>query len=328
PINTLPLPRLFTRLNDDATLDTLINLAKREDLGPSFSSPSGGGRVGGRRDTAHADQSAGDITSELSIAPQTQSTASFRSRKPGRLAGAILLPRIAQHYDPRLRITSHADDGDALSPGQTIATVAGPLRSILAAERVMLNFLTHLSGIATLTDRYVRAVAGTKAKIHDTRKTIPGFRGLAKYAVRCGGGFCHRIGLYDAVLVKDNHIAPGSLGSAGLGDHIRRVIAAARQRTPAPDFIEVEVDTLDQLEQVLPLGCDIVLLDNMPPPPEVGLREAVAMRDRIAPNVMLEASGGVSLDTVSIIAHTGVDRIAVGALTHSAPALDIGLDIL
>lgn len=298
PINTLPLPRLFEQLNDDATLDTLIDLARREDMG-----------------------SPGDITSELTIAPQTQSTASFRSRKPGRLAGAILLPRIAQHYDPRLRITSHVNDGTTLSPGQTIAAVTGPLRSILAAERVMLNFLTHLSGIATLTDRYVQAVAGTQAKIHDTRKTIPGYRGLAKYAVRCGGGFCHRIGLYDAILVKDNHIAEMT---GSLADRITQLVNSARQRNPAPDFIEVEVDTLDQLEQVLPLGCDIVLLDNMPPDT---LRQAVAMRDRIAPSMQLEASGGVNLDTVSIIARSGVDRIAIGALTHSAPALDIGLDI-
>ncbi|MFA7236814.1 MAG: carboxylating nicotinate-nucleotide diphosphorylase [Phycisphaeraceae bacterium] len=316
PINTLPLSRLFERLNDDAALDTLIGLARREDLGPFFSSPPGGGR-----DTAHADQSTGDITTALSISSDATSTAHFRPRNPGRLAGAILLSRIAKHYDPRLRITSHADDGDSLSPGQTIAAVTGPLRSILAAERVMLNFLTHLSGIATLTDRYVQAVAGTQAKIHDTRKTIPGYRGLAKYAVRCGGGFCHRIGLYDAVLVKDNHIADIT---GSLADRITRLITASRQRTPAPDFIEVEVDTLDQLEQVLPLGCDIILLDNMPP--EV-LQQAVAMRDRILPGVMLEASGGVNLDTVSIIAHSGVDRIAVGALTHSASALDIGLDI-
>ena len=180
----------------------------------------------------------------------------------------------------------------------------------------MLNFLGRLCGIATLTDRYVQAVAGTGAEIYDTRKTTPGWRGLEKYAVRCGGGRSHRRGLYDAILIKDNHL--GAIELKDLGPRL----ADARRRAEVA-FVEVEVETLKQLEVVLGFEVDVVLLDNMNPGQ---ITEAVSMRNAQAPQVKLEASGGIDLQTVRAVAETGVDRIAVGALTHSAPALDVGLD--
>ncbi len=278
----------------------LIAWAMREDMGPD--------RL--------------DITSELLVPADARATARMRARRGGRLAGAALLGQIAAAYDPAITVQTLKTDGANLERGDVVTTFTGPLRSILAMERVALNFVTHLSGIATLTARYVAAVEGTAAGIYDTRKTIPGFRGLAKYAVVCGGGHSHRMGLYDAVLVKDNHIADIPLEQ--LADVVTRLIEDARRRNPAPNFIEIEVDRLDQLERVLPCSPDIVLLDNMDVPQ---LREAVAMRNRLAPKVKLESSGGVTLETVRAIAETGVDRIAIGALTHSAPALDLGLDI-
>lgn len=277
----------------DAHLDRLIELAIDEDLGPD-----------------HA-----DITTHATIAPDAAAEAHLTSRVPGVACGLALLGRIATAFDPSLQVTLHTTDGQPIKPQQTVAQLAGNLRAILAAERTLLNFVCHLCGIATLTRRYVDAVAGTKAKIYDTRKTLPGYRGLAKYAVACGGGATHRVGLYDAVLVKDNHLAHTPM------DRLPQALAAAR---PGAAFVQVEVDTREQLERVLNMGVDIVLLDNMPP--EV-LREAVKLRDRVAPQVELEASGGVTLHTVRAIAESGVDRISVGALTHSAPALDLGLDI-
>jgi nicotinate-nucleotide pyrophosphorylase (carboxylating) len=200
-----------------------------------------------------------------------------------------------------------------------VATVTGPLDKLLIGERTMLNFLTHLSGIATLTRRFVDAVAGTKAQILDTRKTLPGYRVLEKYAVRCGGGTNHRMGLYDGVLIKDNHLAAWTK-SESIADAIR----TARRKSPGVS-IEVEVDTLEQLREALKGQPEIVLLDNMTP---ARLREAVAIRDALngQPQVLLEASGGVALETVREIALTGVERISIGALTHSAPALDLAFD--
>lgn len=182
----------------------------------------------------------------------------------------------------------------------------------------MLNFMTHLSGIATLTRRFVDAVRGTRAEVLDTRKTLPGWRLLEKYAVRCGGGTNHRMGLYDGVLIKDNHLAAWTES-----DSIAAAVETARQRSPAGVSIEVEVDTLDQLSDALRGGPDIVLLDNMD---VATLRQAVNIRDHTAPRVLLEASGGVTLETVAAIAQTGVERISVGGLTHSAPALDLAFD--
>ena len=283
----------------------LIARARREDLGPDNL----------------------DITAAVFLPRDRDTVAVMHARKPGRLAGAALLPAIARTYDPAIQMEPAATDGDALNAGQPVATFRGPLRSVLAMERIALNFCTHLSGIASLTAQYVAAVAGTKAKIYDTRKTIPGLRGLAKYAVACGGGHNHRIGLYDAVLVKDNHIA--HIPPAQLATALKDAIGRARAWQPTsqrPSFVEVEVDTLAQLEIVLACDVDIVLLDNMTP---AQMREAVALRDRVAPGgrIELEASGGVNLLSVRAIAETGVERIAVGALTHSAASLDLGLDI-
>ena len=221
--------------------------------------------------------------------------------------------------DPALGFAVQVNDGSCLERGKTIATVSGSLRSILAAERTALNFLQHLSGIASLTRKFVEAAAGFRAKILDTRKTTPGWRLLEKYAVRMGGGVNHRMGLFDAILIKDNHLA-------GLKADLRKAVEMARAYPGNSGLpAEVEVDSLGQLEDALAVRAEIVLLDNMNLDE---LRAAVARRDAVAPSVLLEASGGVNLFTVRDIASTGVDRISVGALTHSAPALDIALDYL
>jgi nicotinate-nucleotide pyrophosphorylase (carboxylating) len=226
---------------------------------------------------------------------------------------------VCHAVDPTLTFTVAVPEGSRCERGTTLASVAGPMRSLLAAERTALNFLQRLSGIATLTRKFVDAVAGTRARLLDTRKTTPGWRLLEKYAVRQGGGFNHRTGLFDGILIKDNHLA-------GLGGDVRRAIETARAFPGNEGLaVEVEVDGLQQLEIALAARADIVLLDNMP---LADLRAAVARRDAVAPKTLLEASGGVNLQTVRDVAATGVDRISVGALTHSAPALDIGLDYL
>lgn len=285
---------------DEKTLDQLIAIARAEDLGAGLR----------------------DLTSELLIDSARQGEAQIRSRAEGVLCGGALLEQIARAYDTSLRCDIAIHDGEWIDAGEAVAQVRGPLGALLAFERTALNFLTHLSGIATLTDRYVRAVADTAVQIYDTRKTIPGLRGLAKYAVVCGGGCSHRMGLYDAVLIKDNHLAHVSADK--LGETIATMVVRAREMSPKPDFIEIEVDTLTQLRAVLMADVDVVLLDNMP---AQVVQQAVKLRNELAAKVQLEASGGVNLETVLGIAETGVDRIAVGALTHSAAALDIGMDI-
>lgn len=276
--------------------DALIRLALAEDLGTT-----------------------GDRTSLATIPEATQAKAAFVARSPGVVAGLPVAARVCQAVDTGLLFTPHVPDGTVTASGTLLATVTGPLRAMLTAERTALNFLQRLSGVASLTRRYTDAAGGFRAKVLDTRKTTPGWRALEKYAVRAGGGTNHRIGLYDGILIKDNHIA-------GLGGDVRRAVEAARAY-PGNDKlpVEVEVDTLEQLEHALVVKADIVLLDNMSPDQ---LRAAVARRDTVSPHTLLEASGGVNLDTVRTIASTGVDRISVGALTHSAPALDIGLDYL
>jgi len=263
-----------------------------------------------------------DVTSEVIDPPSGRVSAAMRARQAGVLAGAAAIRTIAEVYDPAIAVTDVMADGSRLAVNSVVARLHGPLASIVAAERVMLNLVGRLCGIATLTAAYVDAVRGTKAKIYDTRKTTPGLRAMEKYAVTCGGGCNHRMGLYDAVLVKDNHLA--HLSAAELRGFVTQLVDRAGARRPRPTFVEVEVDTLEQLEHVLPCGLDRVLLDNMPP--EV-LAQAVQRRDRVAPRVALEASGGVSLKTVRAIAQSGVDMISVGALTHSALSLDVGLDV-
>jgi nicotinate-nucleotide pyrophosphorylase (carboxylating) len=285
---------------DDAACRTLVDLALHEDLGAE-------GNVHG------------DITSRLTIPVSLQGAAVFVARQDGVLAGLGLAQRVFQKLDDRLCFTALCQDGSTIGPGARVALVAGTMRSILAGERTALNFLQHLSGIATLTRHYVDAIAGLPTCILDTRKTIPGARILAKYAVFCGGGANHRMGLSDMILIKDNHLA-------ALGDTAHPIVAAvvqSRAGAPSGMIIEVEVDTLEQFDEAVRARADIILLDNMTTDQ---MREAVRRRNASAPQIQLEASGGVNLQTVRAIAETGVDRISVGALTHSAPALDIGLD--
>jgi nicotinate-nucleotide pyrophosphorylase (carboxylating) len=267
------------------------------------------------------DVGGGDLTSQAVIPEALEGRGVFVVRAPGVLAGLPAAALVFATLDPRVRFESLLSDGQVVQPGSRLATVAGPMRSILSGERTALNFLQHLSGIATQTRRYVDAVAGLKCQVLDTRKTLPGWRLLEKYAVRCGGGHNLRMGLFDGVLIKDNHLAALGLGKK----EIRTAIDAARRLHGPAVPIEVEVDNLAELDEALRCGPDIVLLDNMPP--EL-MREAVRRRDAVAPRVLLEASGGVTLATVRAIAESGVDRVSVGALTHSAPALDIALDYL
>lgn len=254
----------------------------------------------------------GDITTNATIPASTTARAWLRARRAGSVSGVDVARATFHAIDPTVVFDLRICDGRRVEPGGVIAEVTGNARAILTAERVALNFMGRMSGIATLTRRYVDTIAGTRAAIVDTRKTTPGLRAFEKYAVRCGGGRNHRIGLFDAVLIKDNHIA-----AAG---GIERAIAAARAHAGHMVKIEVEVDTLPQLETVMKHDVDAVLLDNMPP---ATLAEAVAL---VAGRALTEASGGVGLDTVRAIAETGVDLISVGALTHSAPVLDLGLD--
>ncbi len=260
----------------------------------------------------------GDLTCQALIAPNLLASVDVVARKPGVLAGAPVGRMVFAELDPAIEWEARCQDGAALERGTIVARVTGPLNSLLVGERTMLNFLTHLSGIATLTMAYVQCVAGTRAVILDTRKTLPGYRRLAKYAVRCGGGTNHRMGLYDGVLIKDNHLAAWSMQAS-----VAEACRVAREKSPHAVSIEVEVDTLEQFRDALQGGPDIVLLDNMD---LEQLRAAVAIRDATAPGVLLEASGGVTLATVRGIAETGVDRISVGALTHSAPTLDLAFD--
>lgn len=256
---------------------------------------------------------AGDITSEATIPAKASAKAVIAARQPGRLAGLDLAAGAFRMTDADVRFSAELADGTKLSPGDVVARIEGPARAVLSAERVALNFLGHLSGIATATAAFADLISHTKASIVCTRKTTPGLRAFEKYAVRCGGGANHRFGLDDAILIKDNHIA--------VAGGVKQAIESAKAFAGHLVKIEVEVDTLDQLEEALRSKPDVVMLDNMPP--EV-LRQAVEMAGG---KVLLEASGGVNLDTVKAIAETGVDLISVGAITHSAPVLDLGLDI-
>ena len=258
----------------------------------------------------------GDITSTLTVAAGWRARGRMLAKAAGVVSGLEVAGEVFRRVDPTIVFTPLVADGDAVAVMTPIATVEGPARSLLAGERVALNLLQRLSGVATLTARYVDAVRETKARIVDTRKTTPGLRALEKAAVRHGGGHNHRFGLTDGVLIKDNHLA-----AVGGADRVARAVRLARQGAPHTLRIEIEVTTLDELAQALEAGADIVLLDNM----EIGdVRKAVAMTDGRA---LLEASGGVMLESVAAIAATGVDLISVGALTHSAPALDISLDL-
>ena len=290
----------------EAEFAAILELAVREDLGD-----------------------AGDWTSRAVVDEGAAGVAAVVAREEGTISGLRAGRLIARRFDPQLDFKAEAGDGDRIVAGSCVARIKGPARALLAAERTLLNTLGRLSGIATLTRRYVDAVAGTSARIYDTRKTTPGWRRLEKYAVRCGGGRNHRSGLFDALLIKDNHlaIAAASAGSAGFSpaEAVRRArrYLAARCGSASAMPVEVEVDTLDQFREVMPAGPDLVLLDNMPP---AALCEAVRIRNAAAPAVELEASGGMVLGSVRTVAETGVERISVGALTHAAIGLDLGLD--
>lgn len=256
---------------------------------------------------------AGDVTSAATIPAGAVATAAIVSRATGRLAGLQLAEAAFAALDPSIRFSAERADADRLEPGAVVARVEGPARAVLTGERTALNFLGHLSGVATATAAYADLIAHTKAKVCCTRKTTPGLRVFEKYAVRCGGGANHRFGLDDAILIKDNHIAV----AGGVNEALRAAKLAAGHLMK----IEIEVDDLDQLDRVLTEGADAVLLDNMTPET---LREAVR---RIDGRLVAEASGNVSLETVKAIAESGVDLISVGRITHSAPTLDLGLDI-
>jgi len=255
---------------------------------------------------------AGDITTDATIPIGAKGKAAIVAREAGIIAGLDLAAEAFKSLDPEAKFWPLVSDGDAVNQGAKIAKIAGKTRAILTAERTALNFLGHLSGVATLTSRYVDAIAGTGARIACTRKTTPGLRALEKYAVRMGGGVNHRFGLYDGVLIKDNHIA----AVGGIGNALRALAARAGHMVR----IEIEVDTLDQLKEALRFPIDAVLLDNMDVPT---LKKAVAM---VAGRVTTEASGGVRLETVRKIAETGIDLISAGALTHSARRLDLSLE--
>ena len=265
----------------------------------------------------------GDLTTNAIVPPDAVAAGRFVAREEGVLAGGVLLAPLFALLDERVEVEVLKADGESFMPGQTLARVHGPARAILSSERVALNFLQRLSGIATLTNRFVKKVSAHGTKILDTRKTTPAWRFLEKYAVAAGGGTNHRMGLYDQVLIKDNHLVLAARRWPGRA--IAGAIEAARAATPKGTRIEVEADTLDQVREAIEAGADIILLDNMT---EQELRRAVELAAARHPRPILEASGGVTEENVEAIARTGVDWISVGALTHSARALDIALELL
>ncbi|HAM73870.1 MAG TPA: carboxylating nicotinate-nucleotide diphosphorylase [Verrucomicrobiales bacterium] len=272
----------------------LVQVALREDVGP------------------------GDVTTQAVTSPKARTSALMVAREPLTVAGLELAELAFRELSPAIQIDRHATDGEAVEAGRTLLKVTGPTGPILTAERVALNFVQRLSGVATLTARYVAAIAGTEAQILDTRKTTPGLRRLEKYAVACGGGRNHRMGLYDLILIKDNHVAALR---AEAKDAIALAVRRAREAYPYMK-IEVEADTLEQVAQAADAGANIILLDNMSLDQ---LRESIRI---IRGRAKTEASGGVNLTTVHAIAETGVDYISVGALTHSARSVDIALDFV
>ncbi|WP_166864970.1 carboxylating nicotinate-nucleotide diphosphorylase [Salinibacterium sp. ZJ70] len=259
----------------------------------------------------------GDLTSEVFVPADAMATAQLVAREPGVLSGVEVVRRVFQLVDPDIRVETLARDGDAFDAGTVLANITGSARGVLRGERIALNLVQRMSGIATLTAHYVAAVDGTRARIVDTRKTTPGLRVLERQAVRDGGGRNHRFSLSDAVMAKDNHLAVLAAAGVPLGEAIR----GARAQLGHTVHLEVEVDRLDQVEEVVDAGVDTIMLDNFTLD---DLRAGVRL---VAGRAVVEASGGVSLDTVRAIAETGVDVISVGALTHSARALDLGLDI-
>lgn len=316
-LNTLTLADLYTELARTGFVRRLLELARDEDLGPPRP---------GRRPIE------GDVTSAAGIEPSVAGAADLVAREGGTIAGLAIIPDLLEVFGTNARWTPHAEDGEHIAAGTCLGRLDGPLAEILSVERTLLNIVARLSGVATRTAEFVARLEGLPTRLLDTRKTTPGLRVLEKYAVRCGGGYCHRIGLHDALLIKDNHIA--GIPPDRLAAVVRAAVARARESAARNDssgglrFAEVEVDSLDQLRALLAAdgaGADIILLDNMS---TAMLREAVRLRNQSGCRVLLEASGGVRLDTVRAIAETGVDRISVGGLTHQAVSIDLGLDVV
>lgn len=306
------MKRDFPQLDWDAACADdcrqLVRLAVREDLADGY-----------------------DWTTVSLVGEELTGRARIVSRQTGVLAGLRAAATAIDEMDTSLVLTPRMSDADSLAPGSVVAEIAGPSRQLLTAERIVLNLLGRMSGVATQTKRYVDAIAGTKARLYDTRKTTPGWRRLEKYAVRCGGGHNHRTGLYEAVLIKDNHLAVGA-GASGIrkftpaeavGRSREFVCGYLGEEAGREMIVEIEVDTLEQLRQVLGAKPDLVLVDNMPPDM---LRQAIAIRNELAPQIELEASGGITLASIRAVAETGIDRISCGALTHSAINFDLGLD--
>ena len=293
-----------TVYNDELRADmrALLELAAREDAGTQ-----------------------GDLTSAALIPEDAPGSAAVVARERGVVAGLVFAQELLQIVDKRLEWTPKVEDGAVVEKGDALGVVSGPTRAMLTAERLLLNFVGRLSGVASLTRRYVEAIEGTNAHIYDTRKTTLGWRRLEKYATRCGGARNHRSGLYDAVLIKDNHLAFGGISDFGPAEAVRRARKFLETKFKGGELplLEIEVDSLEQLAQVLPENPDVVLLDNMSP--EM-MKEAVKMRDASGATSELEASGGINLETARAKAESGVERVSVGALTHSAKTFDIGLD--
>ena len=275
---------------DLAEVEKIIDLALEEDVGK------------------------GDLTTELLFTENFECNAEIRCKESGVLAGLLIASEVFRKLDSSVEFSNFKSDGDTIAPGDVIMNIRGSQKHILTGERLALNILQRLSGIATTTSAYVKAVEGHNVKIIDTRKTVPGMRVLSKYAVRVGGGYNHRIGLSDGILIKDNHIK--------LAGGIQQAVAKIRQNLRCDLKIEVETSSLDQVEQSLKAGADIIMLDNMP---DSLMKEAVCM---IGGKALVEASGGITLERVRKVAKLGVDLISVGALTHSAQALDISLDMV
>ncbi len=307
-LNDLPLPALYERLSRGGLVRKLLELAREEDLGP-----------------------AGDLTSTATVPEGAKGEAALVARSPGVVAGLAVLPELLAVFGAGLQTGDLLNDGDRVTRGARLGVLRGRKRDILLVERTLVNLVGRLSGVATRSAMFVDALGtGVRARLYDTRKSTPGMRVLEKYAVRCGGAMCHRLGLSDAVLIKDNHLAGVALGdlTGFVTASARRARQAAAEHAIGLSFVEVEVDSLRQLERVLsvePGLIDVVLLDNMSPN---DLRLAVSMRDAAGSPVQLEASGGVRLESVRLIAETGVDRISVGSLTHGATWLDIALDMV
>ncbi len=304
PRRVRELEDIYRAARETGFVRRLLELARDEDLG-----------------------TVGDLTSDATIAADAQGRYAVVPRSAAVMAGLATIPDIIKIFAPRVTVEFHAKDGDRASPGVPVATLTGPVREILAMERPMLNLVSRLSGIATRTAAFVAAMGprpNGKPQLCDTRKTTPGLRVLEKYAVRCGGGQSHRMGLFDAVLIKDNHLA--GVGAGDFPVSVRSAIERVMATGVKPAFVQVEVDSLEQFQALLsapPPGLGMVLLDNMD---AEMLKVAVRMRDTQGSLLVLEASGGVTLETIRGIADTGVDRVSVGSLTHGAVSVDLGLD--